>query len=77
MIFLIFLSFPILVFAQKILVDKKTKQVTVDGVFQFIIEKVDCGLFDADCHFDVTDNANNKMIRISFKDFYTPAEMSS
>lgn len=70
---------PFFTNAQKVKLDSKTHQVTIDGVNSFKIERNGCGLFDAagDCYFDVHDIDNNKIMRITLKDFKSPMERNS
>lgn len=73
-IVVIILMLPIALFAQKVKLDDKTNQVTIDGVNSFKIERSGCGWGMPDCHFDVFDNDGNKVIRINYKEFKSPME---
>jgi len=57
--------------------DDKTNQVTVNGVISFKIERLECGFGMLDCHFDVFDIDGNKVIRINYREFNSPVEISS
>ncbi len=62
------LSLPILSNAQKIRHDSKTNQITVDGVYSFTVDRIDCTM-GRDCHFDVFDTAGNKVIRVNHREY--------
>ncbi len=61
--------------AQKIEHDKKSNQVTIDGQAVFRLTRENCG-FEVDCHFEAFDADNNKVIRVNYKDFTSPSEIS-
>jgi hypothetical protein len=62
--------------AQKVEYNKKTKEVEVDGQFSFSIEKTGCG-FDPQCYYDIFDKDGNKIIKLVYKSFKSPVEVSS
>ncbi len=72
----ILMSLPFFVNAQKIKVDSKTHQVTIDGVNSFKIDRTGCG-WGVDCYFEVYDIDSNKIMRINLKSFKSPMEKSS
>jgi hypothetical protein len=67
-------TLPFVVNAQKIKLDSKTNQVTIDGVNSFKIDRSGCGFGGVDCHFDVFDIDSNKILRVNFKGFKSPME---
>ncbi len=73
----ILIVLPFITIAQKIKLDSKTNQVTVDGVNSFKIDRSGCGWGMEDCHFDVYDIDSNKVIRINYKEFKSPMERKS
>lgn len=70
-------TIPYIGFAQKVDHDDKTDMVTIDGIQSFKIDRIGCGWNMEDCHFDVFDLAGNKVIRINYHTFNSPAETSS
>ncbi len=56
--------------------DRDSSMVSIDGVRSFKMEKIDCGFGMVDCHFDVFDLEGNKLIRINFRSFKSPVEVS-
>jgi hypothetical protein len=73
----ILMLLPFFTNAQKIKLDSKTNQVTVDGLNSFKIDRSGCGLVGAgDCHFDVYDIDSNKVMRINYKDFKSAMEVN-
>ncbi len=60
----------------KIEYDSKTNKVSVNGVESFKMERFDCGFGMLDCHFDVFDKDGKKVIRINYRDFKSPVEVS-
>ncbi len=68
------MALPFITNAQKVKLDGKTNQITVDGVNSFKIDRSGCGWGMPDCHFDVFDLDSNKVIRINYKEFKSPME---
>lgn len=68
--------FPFHSISQNVDFDKKTKLVLVDGNPSFKIEKTDCGFGMVECHFDIFDSTGKKQIRINFREFNSPVEVS-
>lgn len=70
---------PITLLGQEVEWDRKSKAVRVDGVYSFKIDKRGCGMthFEAtDCHFAVYDKQGMKIIKITYKRFYSPEEVT-
>jgi len=69
-------SIPFFCLAQDVDFDKKTNEVTIDGVKSFKIERVDCGWNPVDCHYDILDMEGNKLFKVNFRDFKSSVEIS-
>lgn len=57
--------------------DKNTFSYVQDGNVLFTVNREDCGFNSADCHFDVLDKDNNRVIRITPSDFKAKSEVSA
>ena len=67
---------PILGFAQEVKFDKKTNIVTA-GENSFRLMRENCGFGGVDCHYDVFDKDNKKVMVINFRDYNSPTEISA
>lgn len=74
MFFYLLLCLPLVSLSQKVDLNSKTNEVTVDGVHSFNIERSGCGFGMVDCHFDVFDTTGTKVIRINYRDFKSLVE---
>jgi hypothetical protein len=72
---LILIISPIISFSQKVKVDKKTNQVTVDGVYSFKMDRTGCGFAWKECYYEVFDTTGKKGVRINFREFNSPVEV--
>lgn len=70
------LSFSLSCYSQKVNYDKKSNKVTVEGQKGFKLERAGCGLGMPDCHFDIYDESDKKVIRINYRDFKSKSEVS-
>ena len=73
---LLFLLIPALSFAQKVKHDKDTDMISIDGKESFKVVRDGCGMGMPDCHFDVFDNSGKKVIRVNYRMFNSPMEVS-
>ncbi len=69
MFFYLLLCSPLVCLSQKVEFNKKTKEVTVDGVHSFNIDATGCGLAFDDCHYEIFDTTGAKVIRINYREF--------
>ena len=74
--FALLCSIPFFGKAQDVDFDKKTDEVTVDGVKVFKIERTGCGFGATDCHYDILDLEGNKLFKVNYRDFNSPVEIS-
>ena len=60
---------------QEVDYNKKNNEVRIDGVYSFKIIKHGCG-FEPDCYFDIYDKDEVKVLKIVYKSFKSPVEIS-